>query len=149
MNIEELHTFLKINNADYEIIRHSKPILSTTDAEGLFDITKAVPVFIMKTEKGYMALIVSGSSGRIDFKLLKQKLQLKKLSMAGREEVLSETGYEIGSIPLIGHNLPVILDKRIMETDYVYGGTGDAFYTLKINPKDVKRLNNVVNEIEL
>lgn len=143
-----IHTLTEAG-ADYEIIHHLKPILSTVDAEGLFDIRKSAPIFILKTENGYIALIVSGQNGKLNFKSIKQILGLKKLSMASREEILEQTGFEAGAVPLIGHNMPTIIDQRVLRTDYVFGGTGDPYHTLKINPSDLQRINHTIKVIQL
>lgn len=149
LKIENLKALLKQSDADYEIIQHEKPILSTADAEALFDTSKAAPVFIMNTEKGLVSLIVKARSERFDFKKVKEKAGYAKFKMADRTEVHAATGYEAGAIPLIGHNLPCLLDSALLELDYMYGGTGHPNFTLKIKPADVVRLNNTtVIEIE-
>lgn len=51
---------------------------------------------------------------------------------------------EVGAVPLIGLSLPIVFDDSLLNFDYVYGGTGDVYTTLKINPFDVKRINNVI-----
>jgi len=58
------------------------------------------------------------------------------------------SGFHPGSTPLIGHNLPCILDKRLFRYSFVYGGSGDPTCTLKINPKDLGRLNKIVAKMD-
>ena len=146
-SILELDSFLKRNNCVYEIIVHGKPIISTEDAAKYFDISKAAPTYIMDTVQGFNAFIMSAKRGRIDFKAIKQELGLAKLKMAGKEMIKKITGYEIGAIPLIGHDLPCVFDDFLLENDYIYGGTGDEKHTLKIVPDDILRLNNVIKHI--
>ena len=141
LTLNELSQYLNQHNIDFEIIAHNKPIISKMDAEGLFDIEKAAPVFILKTETYLFAFVLSSKRERIDFKLLRNALGCSKLSFADKKEVLDATGYEVGSIPLIGHGIPCILDSQLMNYDYIFGGTGDAFHTLKISPNDVLKLN--------
>jgi len=80
---------------------------------------------------------------------MKRKLGFSKLKMADSGKVLEMTGYETGAIPLIGHDLPCVFDDWLLTFDYIYGGTGDAFHTLKIKPSDIARLNNVVKHISV
>lgn len=148
-NLDELTTFLSANNCSFEIISHEIPIISTHDAERYFDIAKAVPTFIMDTEIGLLALIVSSEHGRIDFKTLKQELGFSKFKMADKTKIQRDIGYQIGAIPLIGHNLPCIIDESILEYDYVFGGSGDELHTLKIAPSDLLRLNNVMRRVSI
>lgn len=141
LTITQLTQFLQDNHAHFEMINHPTPIFSVKDAEKYFDSHKAAPVFIMQTEKGLIALITSTSNGKIDFKELGKKLGFQKFKMADREKIISETGYEAGAIPLIGHGLPTWIDSRLFDLDFIYGGSGDLYYTLKISPRDVERLN--------
>ena len=145
LSIIELEEFLKSNDCDFEILEHDTPIISTQDSAKYFDIGKAAPTFIIDTEQGLIALIISSQYGRIDFKTLKQELGFSKFKMANSEKVKTETGYAVGAIPIIGHNLPCIIDECLFDNDYIYGGTGDELRTLKIAPYDIVRLNNVIN----
>ncbi len=79
---------------------------------------------------------------------MKIQLGYSKLKMASADKIEKQTGYKVGSIPIIGTNLPCIFDNRLLEFDYIYGGTGDELITLKINPHDVKRLNSVIHYLD-
>jgi len=138
---------LQNHNADFEIIQNEKPIYSVNDAIG-YEICQTAPVLIITTERGYFALILAGDRGRVDFGLLKRVLQCKKAKLASRKEVLDAIGYEVGSVPLVGLQLPCVLDKRLLQHPYVFGGTGDANLTLKICPGDLEKINKVVAKIE-
>ena len=143
LSMNELRAFLKRNNCDFEILAHEKPIVSTLDAARYFDMEKAAPTFIMETEQGLVAIIVSFKRRRMDFKAMKRALGFSKLKMADSGKVLEITG----AIPLIGHDLPCVFDDWLLAFDYIYGGTGDALHTLKIKPTDVASPNNVVKHI--
>lgn len=148
LSINDLVRYLEESNAAFEIIPHQKPIVTTADAEGLFDLNKAAPVFVVKTESGLMAFMVSSQRGRIDFKLIKELLGFAKFKMADKNEIKERTGYEVGTIPLVGHQLPCLLDRKLLEFDFIYGGTGDICHTLKISPQDIIRLNPETRIIE-
>jgi len=45
------------------------------------------------------------------------------------------------------NELRAFLERNNCDFYYVYGGTGDVLHTLKINPADVVRLNNVVKHL--
>lgn len=140
LTIPQLTQYLQDKQAYFEIIEHTSPILSVKDAEKYFDSNKAAPVFIMKTEKGLLALIISTQRGRMDFKQMGKNLGYTKFKMADRDEIARVTGYEAGAIPLIGHGLPCLMDKQLLELDFLYGGSGDVCHTLKITPQDIVRL---------
>lgn len=142
LTIPQLTQYLQDKQASFEIIEHTSPILSVKDAEKYFDSSKAVPVFIMKTEKEFLALIISARRGRMDFKQMGKNLGYTKFKMADRDEITRVTGYEAGAIPLIGHELPCLMDKQLLKLDFLYGGSGDVYHTLKITPQDIVRLTS-------
>ena len=149
LTLDELAELLINSECDYEIIEHDKPILKTDDADEYFDSSKAAPVFIVKTEKGFYALVASNQYNRFDFKKLALDSGFSKIKLADKSDVLKVTGYEVGTVPLIGHNLPCLFDSKLLDFTYIYGGTGDKYHTLKIAPQDILRLNKNVLEIEI
>ena len=149
LTLDELSKLLTESECNYEIIEHDKPILKTDDADEYFDSSKAAPVFIIKTDNGFYALIVSNQQDRIDFKKLALDSGFSKITLANKSDVLKVTGYEVGAVPLIGHNLPCLFDSKLLNFTYIYGGTGDKFHTLKIAPQDILRINKNAVEIEI
>ena len=147
--LDELSKLLTESECNYEIIEHDKPILKADDADEYFDSSKAAPVFIIKTDNGFYALIVSNQQDRIDFKKLALDSGFSKITLADKSDVLKVTGYEVGAVPLIGHNLPCLFDSKLLNFTYIYGGTGDKFHTLKIAPQDIVRINKNAVEIEI
>lgn len=144
MKIEDLRKRLLGQNADFEIIQHDMPIKSKKDALGYFKIEETAPTLIVQTETEFYALIISGERDKMDFDLIKNLLGCAKISMADKKEIVNKFNVEPGQIPLIGHNLPCIIDNRIFKYRFVYGGTGDCYHTLKIAPGDLVKANNVV-----
>ena len=144
MTVKELEAFLRENNADFELLKQDKPILSAADAAAYYLVEKAAPTFVLQTEDGLIGCLVSVNSGRLDFETLKQKFGYTKLKMADKKKIESQTGYEVGAIPLIGLGLPCLFDNALLAYDYIYGGAGDELVTLKIAPQDVMRLNKII-----
>jgi prolyl-tRNA editing enzyme YbaK/EbsC (Cys-tRNA(Pro) deacylase) len=148
MTMEKLTTLLNNNQVDFDIVHNEKPIFTVNDAKGVYEIDETAPTIIIKSEKGYFALLLSGDRGRINFKQIKKILHCKNVRIASKEEVFETIGFEAGSVPLVGHGLPCVLDRHLLNYPYVYGGVGDAHFTLKINPRDLIKVNDIVAEIE-
>ena len=136
MTISEIKEILDEANCCYEIIEQDKLILSALDAEGFYPVEKAAPAYILQTETGLIGCITSMQNGRLDFEKLKTKLGFKKLKMADRKKIEKQTGYLTGCIPLVGLGIPCVFDKKLLCHDFVYGGTGNALFTLK-NKKSI------------
>ena len=149
MKIEDFRNFLFENQANFEIIHHNNPIYSSRDGVNYFGIElgQTAPIIIIKTETGFYALIVSGERGKMDLKIIAHILGCSKIRLSTKKE-LKNINFLPGSIPLINHGLPCILDKNLFRYKFVYGGTGFPDYTLKINPGDLERLNHIIAKIE-
>lgn len=147
LTLDELQAYLKDQQSDFALIPHEIPLLSTEDAKTYFDIGKAAPTLILQSEEGLLAFIMSSQRGRADFQMLKEQLGCSKLKMADKSKVVAETGYRPGAVSLVGHRLPCLFDTRLLQFDYIYGGSGDPRCTLKIAPSDVVRLNHVIQFI--
>lgn len=143
-SVQELERVLREAGADFQLIHQDAPILSAADAAPYYDVQKAAPTFILQSGSGLVACVLSANRGRMDLEAMKEKFGFSKLKMADRKKVLKETGYEVGTIPLIGHGLDCIFDDSLLQYDHIYGGTGDALVTLKIAPQDVKNLNHII-----
>ncbi|WP_079911197.1 aminoacyl-tRNA deacylase [Paenibacillus sp. 32352] len=144
--MEKLSRILTEQQADFEIIHHPEPIRSAQDGADYFGIElgQTAPTLILQSGTTLYALILSGDYGKVDFEEIKAVVPGgEELKLAKPKEVLERTGYAVGSVPLIGHGLPTIIDRGIQRYPYVYGGTGIATATLKIAPKDIESLNHV------
>jgi Cys-tRNA(Pro)/Cys-tRNA(Cys) deacylase len=144
MEITELKQLLTDQNADFEILTHDKPIHSKQDALGYFKLEETAPTLILETENGYMALIISGERKKIDFRQLKKLTNCRKLQLANSDMIQETMNLKAGQVPLIGHRLPCIIDKKLFNYPFIYGGTGDLFHTLKIKPDDLVKANQVI-----
>jgi prolyl-tRNA editing enzyme YbaK/EbsC (Cys-tRNA(Pro) deacylase) len=136
-------------HAEYEIINHTKHLNSAQEGAEYFgiEIGQTAPTLILKTEKGFFSLILSGDHGRVDFDTLREKLSVEQVKLALPKEVERVTGSKVGSVSLINTELPTIFDHQLNRFQYVYGGTGLPQTTLKIRPSDVERINDIVGYI--
>lgn len=144
MTIREMKEILDKANCCYEIIEQDKPVWSALDAEGFYPVEKAAPTYVLQTENGLIGCITSMQNGRLDFEKLRTELGFEKLKMADRKKIEKETGYLIGCIPLVGLGIPCVFDKKLLCHDFVYGGTGNELLTLKINPNDLTKVNEII-----
>ncbi len=144
MDIKEIEKFLTSGNIQHEVIHQEKSILSAMDAEGYYPVEKSAPAFVLQTENGLIGCMVSLQNGRLDFDKLKQVFGFSKLKMADRKKIKSQTGYDVGAIPLVGLHLPCIIDRKLFNHDFIYGGTGNDLFTLKIAPSELLKANEII-----
>lgn len=143
LTLQGLTAYLSRNAVDFWLIRQATPIICTHDAQQYFDLNLAAPALVVQADDELMLLITSAKRKKIDFAAIKSVIGITKLKLADKNQAEAVTGYKVGTIPLIGVDLPCIFDNMLLNFEYIYGGSGDEFYTLKIDPKAVKHLNNV------
>lgn len=148
-SINELPNLLDKHGADYSIIKNKAPILSVSDAAEFYNLAETAPVFILSSDKGLYSLIASGQNYPISFSTIAKALSCIDVKLLPRRKVFDAIGYRPGSVPLVGLNLPCLFDRKLLDYPYIYGGIGDAGCTLKINPHDIIKINNVVSIIDL
>ncbi|RAK19101.1 prolyl-tRNA editing enzyme YbaK/EbsC (Cys-tRNA(Pro) deacylase) [Anoxybacillus vitaminiphilus] len=144
--MDNLKTILQENEVPFEIIHHENPIRTAKEGADYFaiEIGQTAPTLVLKSEKGYFAMIVSGGRGRVNLEEVSELLGGNQLKMATPKEVQKITGYTVGSVPLVGFSLPCIVDKELFRYPFIYGGTGDPTSTLKMPPHALEKLNQVV-----
>ncbi len=144
--MDNLIASLQETGVQFEIINHKKQIRTAQEGADYFgiEIGQTAPILVLKSEKGYFAVIVSGSRGRVNLEEVSRILGCKQLKMATPKEVQKITGYTIGSVPLVGLSLPCIVDRGLFRFPFIYGGTGESTSTLKITPSALKKLNQVI-----
>lgn len=101
---------------------------------------EAVPTLIYRTEKGLIAV-----QRRADTKFNKQKLQefvgVKELAFANPDD-LKTIGTDVGIVPLTGLSIPYFVDKKVLEQQEIYGGSGTKTYALKMYARDLVKVND-------
>src|SRR5262245_49065164 len=98
-----------------------------------------------KEPKQYAACVVRADM-RLDVNhAVRQLLGVSRLSFANAEETKQLTGMAIGGVTVLAlpHGLPVYVDQRLMELDYVILGSGDRSAKIKISPELFRGLPEV------
>ncbi len=92
---------------------------------------------------GQPVLVIASGEDRVDRKLLARHLGLsrKRVKMASVQEVERITGYGVGGVPPFGHRslLRTLLDSRILNLTWVYGGGGADDVLLRVRPEEIVR----------
>ncbi|GCD84226.1 aminoacyl-tRNA deacylase [Parageobacillus thermoglucosidasius] len=144
--MDNLKSILQENDVQFEVIHHESLIHTAQEGADYFgiEIGQTAPTLVLKSEKGYFAMIISGGRGRVNLEEVSEILGCNQLKMATPKEVQQITGYTVGSVPLVGLSLPCIVDKELFRYPFIYGGTGESTSTLKIAPNALEKLNQVV-----
>jgi len=148
--MDKVKDILENSNSNYEFIFHEKQIYSATEGAEYFGIEagQTAPTLIIKTDKGYFAIIFSGCRNCIDFEFIAKILGVSRAKLANKDKVLEITGFNPGDTPMVGLTLPTIFDKKLLQYPFVYGGSGQQNRTLKISPIVLRKLIQPVAFLE-
>lgn len=138
IQLSQLKNLLDGWGADYEFLNHELTLVSPENGveHGVGSLAEMAPTFILKTEKGYLAAVISGDS-RLSYKKVKKELGLKDVSLAVPDAVRETTGAEIGYVSMINPGMETIIDGHLLEQAWACGGCGAPATTLKIRPRDL------------
>ena len=75
---------------------------------------------------------------------LRKWLSLSEVRFASRKETLYHIGYDIGSIPPVGHKVSVktLVDYKILEKEIVFGGGGSNKCLLEMEVAQILEFQN-------
>jgi prolyl-tRNA editing enzyme YbaK/EbsC (Cys-tRNA(Pro) deacylase) len=96
-------------------------------------------------EPTYAACLVLATTSLDVNRVVRREMGVRKASFAGADAVRALTGMEIGGVTPFGlpGDLPVLVDARVMEPDWVVLGGGNRSSKLKAAPDALRSLPSV------
>jgi len=78
-------------------------------------------------------------------RVVRREMGVRKASFAGADPVRALTGMEIGGVTPFGlpDDLPILVDARVMEPDWIILGGGNRFSKLRLAPAALRQLPSV------
>ena len=102
-------------------------------------------LIVSKSEPKQYAVCLVLATTKIDVNHAVSKLMgVKRLSFAPAEETKAVTGQAIGGVTVFGlpDAIPLYIDSRITEKDYVIVGGGNRSTKIKIPPAELRKIPN-------
>jgi prolyl-tRNA editing enzyme YbaK/EbsC (Cys-tRNA(Pro) deacylase) len=96
-------------------------------------------------EPRYVACVLLATTSLDVNTVVRREMGVRKASFAGPEPVRALTGMEIGGVTPFGlpPSLPVLVDARVMEPDWVILGGGNRSSKLRLAPEALQALPSV------
>lgn len=96
-------------------------------------------------EPRYVACILLATTSLDVNNAVRREMGVRKASFAGAEPVRALTGMEIGGVTPFGlpADLPVLVDARVMEPDWIVLGGGNRSSKLRLAPDALRTLPSV------
>lgn len=144
----EVLTDLGALGIDYEEMECDPELADTADFCAAYDIPleKSANAILVASRKpeGHNAVCVVLAHTRLDVNgTVRKKLGVRKVSFAPAELTKELTGQEIGGVTIFGlpDDLPVWLDSRVLECDWVIVGAGSRSAKIKLDPSQLQGLS--------
>lgn len=133
---------LKKLGINHEILEHPS-LVSVEDVQKYlgFGLDEALATLIMKTEKGYVAIIRRGDCS-LDNKKIKKILGVESLVMANDAQFTELTGVVPGAAHVLHNVSQTLIDKRAFEKEKINGGSGSLLFTFRYDTADLKKIPN-------
>jgi prolyl-tRNA editing enzyme YbaK/EbsC (Cys-tRNA(Pro) deacylase) len=96
-------------------------------------------------EPTYVACVVLATTSLDVNNVVRREMGVRKASFARAEPVMGLTGMEIGGVTPFGlpADLPVLVDSRVMEPDWIVLGGGNRSSKLRIKPHALDQIPSV------
>ena len=147
--LARIHAVLEQSGLDHEIIACDPELADTAvfcEHYGYSPAQSANTIVVRsKTgEEKFAACLVLATTLLDVNKTVRKRLGARKVSFASPEETMARTGMSLGGVtPLcLPPELPLWVDGRIMELDYVILGGGDRASKIIVDPQIFARLAN-------
>ena len=142
-----IRRFLDASGIDYEIMACDPELADTAvfcERYG-FPLEKSVNTLLVKAKTGgerYAACVLLATT-RLDVnRVVRKRLAARRVSFASADETRALTGMDIGGVTpvCLPEDLPVWIDSRVMDLDYVILGGGDRSSKIRISPRVFDRV---------
>ncbi len=140
--VSEYSETLKKLGIKHKILEH--PELKTVeDVQKYlgFGLNEALATLIMKTEKGFIAIIKRGDC-LLNNKKIKKILGIGSLRMATDEEFINLTNVIPGAAHILHKVSQTLIDEKVFEKEKINGGSGSLLYTFRYDSQDIKKIPN-------
>ena len=140
--LPHIRSFLESTKLTFEVI-DCDPALADTNIfckEYGIDLEDSVNTIVVKTKTGELKYAVCAllATTKLDINtMIRKKLGARKVSFATIEETAKLTEMDIGGVtPLtLPSSLPLWVDSKVMQRDFIVLGGGNRSSKIKVSPK--------------
>ena len=146
MSEKKLMDFAERNNVDVKFVMFEKPVRTIKESsEALKKPTSSFikSIVFHENEKRYIAIVLGND--RVNYDKLTDVMGVRA-EIAKPHEVADKIGFPAGGVPPFGFSATFVIDSKVMNKSFVYGGGGSHNCLVKINPKEILKVTNAVVE---
>ena len=121
---------------DVEVTTLERPTRTVQEAasavgSGEAEIAKSL-VFVCDGEP---VLVIASGKHRVDTDKVAEILDCAEVRQASPDEVRVATGFSVGGVAPFGHDLPVILDRTLLDHEQIWAAGGDGNTLFSVEPQ--------------
>jgi prolyl-tRNA editing enzyme YbaK/EbsC (Cys-tRNA(Pro) deacylase) len=132
---------------DYEVLPCDPTLADTAAFVAAYDIpldrsANTIVVASRGADPSYVACVVLATTALDVNNVVRREMGVRKASFAAADPVRELTGMEIGGVTPFGlpDGLPVLVDARVMERDWIVLGGGNRSSKLRLAPTALRAL---------
>jgi|SRR5919108_821527 prolyl-tRNA editing enzyme YbaK/EbsC (Cys-tRNA(Pro) deacylase) len=137
-------------DVDYEVMECDPALADTAAFVAAYGVplersANTIVVASKAAEPSYVACVVLATTALDVNSVVRREMGVRKASFAGAEPVRALTGMEIGGVTPFGlpPELPVLVDPRVMQPDWIVLGGGNRSSKLRLAPSVLGALPSV------
>ena len=150
MNNPPVSIILTDKGIPHSVFRHTSDLKSLEQAaeERKQRPEQVVRSILFRISKGNYVMVLMAGGRQIDWKTLRQHLGANRVRMAGKEEVLEVTGYQLGAVAPFGFSRPIriLVDQSVLQEEDISMGSGERNIAILMKSTD---LLQALGEVEI
>lgn len=143
--MRELLELFEKERVEYDLYEHV-PVYTSEQASSVrgVELKTGVKALVLKTKEGRFLLADLAADRKVDVRKLQELAATNGIHFASREEVLSVTHCEPGSVHPVGtlFGIPTYLDESVLKNEFVNFNVGVLTKSVRIKANDLVRLLN-------
>ncbi len=140
LQLKKIKELLDKNKIQYKLYDH-EPVYTSEQAAKVRDskLQEGVKALVLKSDTGNFILALVAADRKVDLEKLAKAANSKRLVLAKPDEVLEQTGCEIGSVPPFGNvlGLETYIDNSVLENEDVEFNAGLRTTSIRMKSKDL------------
>jgi len=139
---ENIKNILVQRQIPYSLFVHepARTSIESAKARGT-ELRQGTKSLLLKSEAGFVLALVSADR-KLDTAKLEKLVGVKRLRFASPDEVLQETGCEVGAVPPFGlkNDVPTYLDRSVLENVELAFNVGLRTHSIKLKSADLLKI---------
>jgi prolyl-tRNA editing enzyme YbaK/EbsC (Cys-tRNA(Pro) deacylase) len=136
-NVRRVISYCQEENLDVEFMVHAKSETADESAENVgIDTGKIVKTLVFKAGEDFVAVLCPGDK-RVSEDKLEEELG-SDIRMANPSEVKEHTGYVVGGVSPFDLDIPVLMEKSILENKEVKPASGSRVAGVSVDPEELR-----------